>query len=62
MDALFEDAPAFVPGTRYAKVGDRFAAEDELRHGTYTPSHPRAIRLPSFLPFLPSCLNHEDGT
>ncbi|KAF8175574.1 general substrate transporter [Pholiota molesta] len=37
MDALFEDAPTFVPGTRYAKVGDRFAAEDELRHGTFVP-------------------------
>ncbi|KAF8970850.1 general substrate transporter [Flammula alnicola] len=33
MDALFEDAPLFVPGTSYAKVGDRLAAERDLRQG-----------------------------
>ncbi|KAJ7082307.1 general substrate transporter [Mycena epipterygia] len=33
MDALFENAPLFVPGTPYAKVGDHRAAERELRQG-----------------------------
>ncbi|KAJ6494293.1 general substrate transporter [Mycena sanguinolenta] len=37
MDALFENAPLFVPGTRYAKVGDHRAAERELRQGTFRP-------------------------
>ncbi|KAJ7437287.1 general substrate transporter [Mycena galericulata] len=37
MDALFENAPLFVPGTPYAKVGDRRAAERELRQGTFRP-------------------------
>ncbi|KAJ6573225.1 general substrate transporter [Mycena sp. CBHHK59/15] len=37
MDALFEDAPLFVPGTQYAKVGDHRAAERELRKGTFRP-------------------------
>ncbi|KAJ7358409.1 general substrate transporter [Mycena albidolilacea] len=35
MDALFENAPLFVPGTPYAKVGDRLAAERELRQGSH---------------------------
>lgn len=34
MDALFENAPLFVPGTQYAKVEDHRAAERELREGT----------------------------
>ncbi|KAJ7664571.1 general substrate transporter [Mycena polygramma] len=33
MDALFENAPLFVPRTPYAKVGDHRAAERELRQG-----------------------------
>lgn len=33
MDALFETAPLFVGGTRYAKVEDINAAERELRNG-----------------------------
>ncbi|KAF8589970.1 general substrate transporter [Ramaria rubella] len=33
MDALFEEAPLFVPGTVFAKVGDHRAAERELREG-----------------------------
>lgn len=33
MDALFENAPLFVPGTPYAKVEDHNAAERELREG-----------------------------
>ncbi|KAJ7167000.1 general substrate transporter [Mycena filopes] len=37
MDALFENAPLFVPGTPYAKVGDHRAAERELRQGTIRP-------------------------
>nr|GAT43894.1 predicted protein [Mycena chlorophos] len=37
MDALFADAPLFVPGTPYARVGDRLAAERELRSGTVRP-------------------------
>jgi sugar porter (SP) family MFS transporter len=37
MDALFENAPLFVPGTPYAKVGDRLAAERDLRQGTFRP-------------------------
>ncbi|KAJ7137406.1 general substrate transporter [Mycena crocata] len=37
MDALFENSPVFVPGTQYAKVGDRLAAERELRQGTFQP-------------------------
>ncbi|KAJ6514623.1 general substrate transporter [Mycena vulgaris] len=37
MDALFENAPLFVPGTPYAKVGDHRAAERELRQGTFRP-------------------------
>ncbi|KAJ7732612.1 general substrate transporter [Mycena olivaceomarginata] len=31
------NAPLFVPGTPYAKVGDRLAAERELRQGTFRP-------------------------
>ncbi|KAG5337191.1 hypothetical protein C0989_010347 [Termitomyces sp. Mn162] len=34
MDALFENAPIFVPGTSYARVGDRHAGERELLGGT----------------------------
>ncbi|KAJ6585908.1 general substrate transporter [Mycena capillaripes] len=34
MDALFENAPLFVPGTPYTKVGDHRAAERELREGS----------------------------
>jgi len=37
MDALFENAPLFVPGTPYVKVGDHRAAERELREGTFRP-------------------------
>ncbi|KAJ7221796.1 hypothetical protein B0H12DRAFT_1151699 [Mycena haematopus] len=37
MDALFENAPLFVAGTPYAKVGDHRAAERELREGTFRP-------------------------
>ncbi|KAF7304463.1 MFS domain-containing protein [Mycena chlorophos] len=37
MDALFADAPLFVPGTPYARVGDRLAAERELRSGMVRP-------------------------
>ncbi|KAJ7611880.1 general substrate transporter [Mycena polygramma] len=37
MDALFENAPLFVPRTPYAKVGDHRAAERELRQGTIRP-------------------------
>ncbi|KAJ7664757.1 hypothetical protein B0H17DRAFT_298372 [Mycena rosella] len=37
MDALFENAPLFVAGTQYAKVGDHRAAERELRQGTFRP-------------------------
>jgi len=37
MDALFETAPIFVPGTEYAKIGDRLAAERELREGNFRP-------------------------
>jgi hypothetical protein len=33
MDAVFEDAPIFVPGSHYDKVGDYRAAERELREG-----------------------------
>ncbi|KAF8152579.1 general substrate transporter [Crassisporium funariophilum] len=33
MDSLFENAPLFVGGTSYAKVGDHHAAERELRQG-----------------------------
>ncbi|KAF9558448.1 general substrate transporter [Agrocybe pediades] len=33
MDNLFEKAPLFVPRSSYAKVGDRHAAERELREG-----------------------------
>lgn len=36
MDTLFEKAPIFVPGSPFVKVGDRFAAERELRHGITT--------------------------
>ncbi|KAF7981900.1 hypothetical protein HWV62_31491 [Athelia sp. TMB] len=39
MDALFTDAPIFVPGTKYAKVEDYRAAERELREGTFVPGH-----------------------
>jgi len=39
MDALFTDAPLFVPGTQYAKVEDYRAAERELRNGTFVPGH-----------------------
>lgn len=35
MDALFTDAPIFVPGTKYAKVEDYRAAERELREGMH---------------------------
>lgn len=35
MDALFKNAPLFVPGTPYAKVADHRAAERELREGEY---------------------------
>ena len=35
MDALFKNAPLFVPGTPYVKRQKRTAAEDELRKGTY---------------------------
>jgi len=37
MDALFEDAPIFVPGSHYAKAIDREAVERELRDGTFVP-------------------------
>ncbi|KAL0947977.1 hypothetical protein HGRIS_010603 [Hohenbuehelia grisea] len=37
MDALFDNAPIFVPGTPYAKVIDHRAAERELRDGTFVP-------------------------
>ncbi|KAF7304179.1 MFS domain-containing protein [Mycena indigotica] len=37
MDALFQNAPLFIPGTPYTKVGDRLAAERELRQGTFRP-------------------------
>ncbi|KAJ7195969.1 general substrate transporter [Mycena pura] len=37
MDALFENAPLFVPGTPYVSVGDHRAAERELREGTFRP-------------------------
>ncbi|KAG6853497.1 hypothetical protein C0991_003771 [Blastosporella zonata] len=37
MDALFENSPIFVGGTTYAQVGDRTAAERELREGTFAP-------------------------
>jgi len=30
MDDLFKNAPIFVPGTSYAKLGDRFSSEKEL--------------------------------
>jgi len=39
MDNLFEKAPLLVPGSSYAKVGDRHAAERDLREGgAYSPS------------------------
>ncbi|KAJ7097090.1 hypothetical protein B0H15DRAFT_31565 [Mycena belliarum] len=37
MDALFENAPLFVAGTQYAKVGDHRAAERDLRQGNFKP-------------------------
>ncbi|KNZ80282.1 High-affinity glucose transporter, partial [Termitomyces sp. J132] len=37
MDALFENAPIFVPGTAYARVGDRHAGERELLGGDFAP-------------------------
>ncbi|KAG6878361.1 hypothetical protein C0992_008257 [Termitomyces sp. T32_za158] len=37
MDALFEKAPLFVPGTPYTRVGDRHAAERQLREGNFAP-------------------------
>ncbi|KAF5346828.1 hypothetical protein D9756_010563 [Leucocoprinus leucothites] len=37
MDALFEDAPLFVPNTEYAEMKDRHSAERELREGTFVP-------------------------
>jgi len=37
MDVLFEKAPLFIPGSAYAKVGDRHAAERDLRQGTFVP-------------------------
>ncbi|KAJ8695561.1 hypothetical protein PTI98_008153 [Pleurotus ostreatus] len=37
MDALFEQAPLFVPRTSYAKVIDHAAAERELRDGNFVP-------------------------
>ncbi|KAG6859801.1 hypothetical protein C0995_003815 [Termitomyces sp. Mi166 len=37
MDILFGDAPLFVPGTSYARVGDRNAGERELREGNFAP-------------------------
>ncbi|KAF8873879.1 general substrate transporter [Infundibulicybe gibba] len=39
MDALFENAPIFVPGTPYVKVGDHRAAERELRLGVFVPGN-----------------------
>lgn len=35
MDAVFEEAPLFIPGTHYAKVNDHRAAERELRLGKF---------------------------
>ncbi|KAL4257066.1 major facilitator superfamily protein [Pleurotus pulmonarius] len=37
MDALFEQAPLFVPRTSYANVIDHTAAERELRDGKFVP-------------------------
>jgi len=37
MDALFENAPLFIPRTPYATVKDHCAAERELRQGTFIP-------------------------
>ncbi|KAG6842712.1 hypothetical protein H0H93_003709 [Arthromyces matolae] len=37
MDSLFENCPVFVPGSSYAKVGDRNAGERELREGKFAP-------------------------
>ena len=42
MDALFTDAPIFVPGTKYAKVEDYRAAERELREGMFFGPLPRS--------------------
>ncbi|KAF7369841.1 Quinate permease [Mycena sanguinolenta] len=47
MDALFENAPLFVPGTRYAKVGDHRAAERELRQGTFRPGDLTEHNIPA---------------
>ena len=33
MDGIFENAPLFIPGTPYAKVGDYKSGERELREG-----------------------------
>ena len=35
MDALFEDAPLFVPSSGYEKLQSRHAAEQQLRTGTF---------------------------
>ncbi|PPQ94928.1 hypothetical protein CVT25_004414 [Psilocybe cyanescens] len=37
MDDLFEKAPLLIGGSPYAEVGDRHAAERELRAGTFVP-------------------------
>lgn len=38
MDALFEDAPIFVPGTEYTRMKDHYSAERELRQGQISVS------------------------
>ncbi|KAI3599166.1 mfs sugar, partial [Moniliophthora roreri] len=39
MDALFEKAPIFIPTSPYAKTGDRYAAEKEMRQGNFVPGN-----------------------
>lgn len=34
MDALFNEAPIFVPGTAYARAQDRHIAEQDMIEGT----------------------------
>jgi hypothetical protein len=65
MDALFENAPLFIPRTAYAKVADYRAAERELRQGSnLVPTHPDSILILSCSPgtFVPGNLTEKVDT
>lgn len=45
MDALFEDAPLFVPRSSYVKVHNRHEAENQLRSGESSVTIASSLRL-----------------